>query len=408
MYNANKSKQKRHPVYSANWYVELKDHNDVVRFFAGYPDKRQTMLFGQQLQRLINCKRMGEKPDGQLIPFIDGMSPKLRQRLVDLDLLDRPIAEAGKPLSKHLDDFFQSLLAKEDTVKQAKQTTSRAARIVAGCGFQTFNSIQPNQVTNYLKKLRQQQNISARTSNFYLNALRQFCSWMVRNRRATVSPLEAIERLDRNTVKNDERHPRRPLTIQQAKRLLAVTETQPTRLKMTGHQRAVLYMVAIETGIREDELRTLTVDAIDFANLTITIEAKHAKSRRKDVVPIRRQTATSLKQLTANKMPNTKVFNVPEKAVKVLREDLAAADIPYCDENGRYVDFHSFRHTTASFLAAGGVQPKVAQTIMRHRDIRTTMDIYTHTMTGQEHKAVEQGLPDLSPSKDTGQAVNAG
>jgi hypothetical protein len=46
-------------------------------------------------------------------------------------------------------------------------------------------------------------------------------------------------------------------------------------------------------------------------------------------------------------------------------------------------------------LAASGVHPKVAQSIMRHGDINLTMSLYTHTLRGQESEAVKS-LPDLS------------
>ena len=82
------------------------------------------------------------------------------------------------------------------------------------------------------------------------------------------------------------------------------------------------------------------------------------------------------------------------KIVNALKFDLASAGIDYCDEHGKYADFHSLRHTTGSLLAASGVHPKVAQTIMRHSDIRTTMNIYTHALRGQEQKAINS-LPDL-------------
>lgn len=63
------------------------------------------------------------------------------------------------------------------------------------------------------------------------------------------------------------------------------------------------------------------------------------------------------------------------------------------------LDFNSLRHSTASLLAASGVHPKMAQDLMRHSDIRLTMKAYTHTLKGQEAKAVGK-LPDLSePSK---------
>ena len=53
------------------------------------------------------------------------------------------------------------------------------------------------------------------------------------------------------------------------------------------------------------------------------------------------------------------------------------------------------RHTAGSLLAASGVHPKVAQSLMRHSDINLTMSRYSHVLVGQEKDAVAS-LPDLS------------
>ena len=59
----------------------------------------------------------------------------------------------------------------------------------------------------------------------------------------------------------------------------------------------------------------------------------------------------------------------------------------------------------ASLLAATGVHPKVAQSIMRHSDINLTMSLYTHTLKGQESEAIAN-LPDLSlPSRKSQRAT---
>ncbi len=62
---------------------------------------------------------------------------------------------------------------------------------------------------------------------------------------------------------------------------------------------------------------------------------------------------------------------------------------------GRYADFHSLRHITGSLLAASGVHPKVAQSIMRHSDINLTMSRYSHTYLEQESETISR-LPDFS------------
>ena len=42
------------------------------------------------------------------------------------------------------------------------------------------------------------------------------------------------------------------------------------------------------------------------------------------------------------------------------------------------MDIHNLPHTFATLLACNGVSPGVAQKLMRHSDIRLTMNTYTH------------------------------
>ena len=59
-------------------------------------------------------------------------------------------------------------------------------------------------------------------------------------------------------------------------------------------------------------------------------------------------------------------------------------------------------------LAASGVHPKVAQSIMRHSDINLTMSRYSHVLRGQESEAIER-LPNLSlPSRQSQRARATG
>ncbi len=198
------------PLYSKNWYVQMKDHVGVARYFVGFTDKRQTTLLGEQIQRLVNFKQVGEKPDGQMTRFVNGMSPKLRLRLAEIGLLDKSAVAAGKQLKDHVNDFYNGLIAKGDSTKQARQITSRVIRIVNGCHFEKYDDIRTELVITFLNKVRaEQRNMSARTSNFYVKAIKQFCSWMIRNDKASSSPVQYAEELDQSKVRADARHPRR-------------------------------------------------------------------------------------------------------------------------------------------------------------------------------------------------------
>jgi hypothetical protein len=79
----------------------------------------------------------------------------------------------------------------------------------------------------------------------------------------------------------------------------------------------------------------------------------------------------------------------------MFRADLAAAGVPYRNEEGLVADAHSLRHTFISDLARGGVHPKIAQALPRHSTITLTMDRYSH-MLHEDHTQALEVLPDLS------------
>jgi integrase len=77
-----------------------------------------------------------------------------------------------------------------------------------------------------------------------------------------------------------------------------------------------------------------------------------------------------------------------------FKKDRKATGIEEKDARGRYADIHSLRHTFAILLARSNVHPKVAQTLLRHSDIRMTMAIYTHVDHEEQAKALTS-LPAL-------------
>ncbi len=167
---------------------------------------------------------------------------------------------------------------------------------------------------------------------------------------------------------------------------------------MSGHERAIFYQFAIETGMRANELRNLKVSSFNLSECTVTVLAAYSKHRKEDILPLRPEMAQMLGEYFTGRTPEAKVFGgrykrLTDKTSKMIAADLADAGISYTDEAGRFRDFHSLRHTTGTWLGANGVHPKVAQAIMRHADINSTMSKYTHVLRGQEREAVAK-LPD--------------
>jgi hypothetical protein len=67
--------------------------------------------------------------------------------------------------------------------------------------------------------------------------------------------------------------------------------------------------------------------------------------------------------------------NLVENPMKSPR----AVGIPFCDEQGRYADFHSLRYSWATYLQRQGVNSRMAMELMRHYDRRLTDKVYTDT-----------------------------
>jgi len=383
------------------WWIETRDHLGKIRRFAGYTDEKQTEKLGEKIDKLIIHRKNSEPPDSKLTDWLVSIESKLRERLVEVGILTPDRANIGKPFSENIDDYKKSLTARNRSEQHIKETISAIKHIAADCHFGYWTDITAAKVENYLKRLRdKEKGISYRRSNALLTALKMFANWMIQAGRAGESPIRYLKSLN---VAKTPRHQRRALSPDDMRNLLEVARQQPTRYGMTGQERALLYRLAAETGLRVNELRSLKVSSFDFENLSVKVLAAYTKNSKECSQDLRRATAIELKQFFAGKLPNVKAFGgtygkLTDKTADMIKEDLEAAEIAYVDESGQFADFHALRHTTASLLAAGGVRPKDAQDVMRHSDINLTMNTYTHTLTGQT-RAVDS-LPDLYlPSK---------
>ena len=303
------------------WWIELRDHLHTVRRFPAFTDKVQSEALGRQVERLVSCRIAGEQPTPQLTRWLEHIPMKLRQRFAAIGLIAPERASSGKPLSEHVEDFRQALADKGDTSKQVADTVSRVKRIVEDCKFQAWSDISASAVSRCLSDLETVKGLSKKTRNYYLKAMQHFCGWMIKQRRATTSPLS---HLDCVSVKaEDARRRRRALELDEIRRLLETTATEPARFGMSGYERALLYRVATETALRANELRSLKVASFDLDRQTVTVESQKTKNRKEAVLPLRVDTAAELRQFFTAKLPGVRAFTVPERTADMLKADLA-------------------------------------------------------------------------------------
>ena len=249
---------------------------------------------------------------------------------------------------------------------------------------------------------RRRDGLSIRSSNFYLQAIKQFCRWLVADHRTAENPLAY---LSGQNPKTDIRHARRALSVDELNALIEKATEAPEHSCMTGRERAMLYTLAVSTGLRASELVSLTWQSFNLSGPapSVTVLAAYSKHRRDDVQPLRADMARLLAQWKAEQDTDeqSKVFGhfSVNKAAKMLRKDLEAAGIAYRDGAGRVVDFHSLRHTFISNLTRSGVSPKIAQALARHSTIGLTIDTYTHIGLHDERAALDS-LPELPGSAE--------
>ncbi len=411
---------------SSKWYAVFVDWSEALRRLPLMEDKKASIELARKIERLNSIRAGGDMMTADLTRYVETMPPSIRARLAEWGILSAARVAAGKPLVEHLADWKAALLAKGNTERHAELVTTRAGNAFKACTFKFWTDISASRLQVHLANLRADRRkpddsigrgISAQTFNFYLQAVKQFCRWMVRDGRASESPLVHLQGVN---VKTDRRHDRRALSPDEMRWLLDVAGKAPERYGMTGEARAMLYRLAVETGLRAGELRSLTRGSfnLESAEPSVTIAAAYAKNRRQDTLPLKPETAALLTTHFAAKMPHAKGFAlpIPNALVDMIRADLADArqawiadaQIPqeqrdrgessflvYSDDAGHKADFHALRHTFISNLAAGGVHPKTAQSLARHSTITLTMDRYSHVYRGELGKALNV-LPDLS------------
>ena len=325
------------------------------------------------------------------------------------------------PIEKHIKSYLSHLAVKiirgrRVSPRHVKYVGEKLQRIIAECRFATLKDLDRKTIQRWMSKLSHTK-LSSRTVNMHRAAIIAFCNWCVAEGRLIVNPLAGLPKIqEAEPVRK-----RRPLAEDEISRLLEAAQKRPLqealtirtgknkgkplakvkpaerqRLERIGLERALIYKFMMLTGLRRGETASLTVGSLclDEANPYVSIEGKHAKSGRSSILPLRADLADDLRKHITHISGNTPLFNIKLNFLRSFNLDLAAAGIAKVDSQGRTVDVHSLRHTFATLLARNGVSPAVAQKLMRHSDIRLTMNTYTQLDLADTAGAVA-ALPEM-------------
>jgi len=175
----------------------------------------------------------------------------------------------------------------------------------------------------------------------------------------------------------------RVLSAAECQKLLAHLQTEPYR---------TMLMVAMSLGLRCSEWAALQWQDVDFAAGTISINRAIVVNRVDEVktaysgktLPLHPMLASALSEQRNRSLwtgPGDWIFANPQSggtkpyqpwkyAAKKMKEAAIQAGL------GEGIGWHTFRHSYSSMLRDLQVDVKVQQELLRHADIRTTLNVY--------------------------------
>ncbi len=300
------------------------------------------------------------------------------------------------------------------TINHANLSRNRVARLIELARAKKISDLTPSRVQAALKGVRDKgvrdhenraKGGSLRSVHHYTRVLKGFSRWLWRDGRVREDALAHLTSLNPDA---DRRHERRALTPEEQARLIRAAEAGPIVLKTSGADRAALYRLALGTGFRANELRSLTPEAfhLDADTPTVTVAAAYSKRRRDDVQPIRPDLAEALRPWLATKPPGRPVFgNLTKHTNLIIQADLKAAGIAYRDSSDRVADFHALRHSFITALAMSKAPVKVIQSLARHSTPTLTLGVYAHVGLFDQTSALDALPGQDRPAPETTEAA---
>ncbi len=373
-----------------NYQGFFTDETGKKRFFTGTASKRETLQIARKLEDDARQVKLG---------YREPMQSHIKHR-------DRPFAETvaeymewgrcqgghkGRPWSK------PHAARKESDLKLWSETLELK---VLG----DLDGLQPR-VEATIRELGARGRAGKSIANT-VEAITSFCNWCVIRGYLFSNPLAKLRKI--NTAPRSQY---RALTIDETHRLLSEV---PDYLKPT-------YILAMLTGLRANELRSLTRAHLDTINNGLRLEAAWTKNREPGWMPLPpklvKQLATfadsgivpGLYQQFARTLafPKDPIVFVNSHPARELDGYLKAAGIPKATAEGR-VAFHALRTTFVTFTYEAGATHKEAQELARHKTPNLTSNTYARVRSERLVKITdtiaervflgELGAPTVHPS----------
>ena len=254
-------------------------------------------------------------------------------------------------------------------------------------GQLAFADVDAPLIAEFLHDLENNRQISARSRNLRLTAIRSFFQYAAYETPAHTAQIQRVLAIP------SKRYDRKQVQFLSQPEIKALVEA-PDATTWSGQRDRLLLLIAIQTGLRLSELRRL--ERKDLALGTGAHVRCMGKGRRERCTPLTRQAVTLLKGWTrelpdedgAKIFPNARGGELSGDGVRyILSKHVATAarDCPSLQQ--KKVTPHWLRHTMAMELLQAGVDRAVIALWMGHESVETTQ-IYLSANLALKEKAL--------------------
>lgn len=212
---------------------------------------------------------------------------------------------------------------------------------------------------------------AGKTLNQYTETIRHLCSWAKKRKYLLTDPLEHLGRVQAKPV-------REPRAITAAEAELLLKHCLPKRV--------LLYEVALNSGLRRNELWSLVVSDVDTEHCGLQLHKEWTKSRKDGFQPIPDWLVTKLAESAKGKKATDRLLPVPSDPALRFREDCKRAGIP----DDKLLVFHSLRKGQATGHDQSGGSVKTVQLLTRHSTPALTYKTYVGAVDSDMRAAVEK------------------
>jgi len=162
------------------------------------------------------------------------------------------------------------------------------------------------------------------------------------------------------------------------------------------HLKSIIQM-ALQTGLRLQEILKLKIEDVDFSQEIIRIKAENNKTKKLDVIPLPYSTQPLIKKLVEENAGRTVyVFNYFDSRTGKLRPvgSIEHAFQAACRRaNIQNLQFRDLRRTYASRLHEKGVDPLIIQRLLRHSTFKISEQVYIQSSLRMMKEAVNRDKP---------------